>query len=445
MELIDLWQAFFVVLVFHILSGIIKLIATYKFLQRKIEYGLIKNATKVFIVIPLLREQKRFVKLFSNFENILADYPCIDVVFVTTEREYLEKKTEFLQEDTPKFVRSLVQKSINCKRYIHLHYPKYNAVVAYQLNFAVKEVINNYASGIDDLYFGFYNADSIINKEVFDYVLPRLDSQSVYQQSSLFCANFQSVGSKMNIFTACFGIYQSIWTLKHEIPRLFLGSNENYYISKITKKYYLNYCITHGLFVPAKVINSINGFPVTKQGGEDIAIGYIIRSLGYTIKPIPILENSDTPETLKSIWVQLATWFVALLGYFEFHKYVLKLTNVSKTKLAILSFQGIFDAMYWLLKGILLLGFLFISILINKLLTFIFLFGIDGFISVCMFLIVYNNQDKKIFPKFNMIQTISIFLCYPIIVIIRSFPAIQGLVWYIMIKLNFQFIRKKTE
>src|SRR6185312_13754781 len=94
-------------------------------------------------------------------------------------------------------------------------------------------------------------------------------SNKVFQQCSLFTSNFNAV-KKINYFIACFGIYQSIWTLKHEIPRLLISSNQAKLLSRLFKKTTLNYCVTHGLIISSEIFNQIGGFPVTKQGGEDI-------------------------------------------------------------------------------------------------------------------------------------------------------------------------------
>lgn len=445
-----LWQLLTFGIISYTVGGLFLLALSFYFLSSKEnKYQKPKNekVPKIYIIIPLLREQKRLDDLFDMIEPILEKHSNVKLVLVTTQRELLEN--EGLLKERLSTLEMIEAKLLNFKypEKVHsFHYPHFNKVVAEQLNYAVtllRPTIND--SDYPDSYLAFYNADSRINAELFDVIIDKLSPDKVLQQSSFFTSNIQKIFRGGNYLTACFGVYQSIWTIKHEIPRLLLASNYYNILPARFTKYFLNYCITHGLIIPIGIFDKIQGFPLTKQGGEDIAIGYTLRVHGYTIEPINNLENSDTPETFKSLWFQLANWYSAVLGYIDFHRPLLKNNPaINRKKAIVLSLQGGYDIFTWFFKGWIILAYLILGIMNEKIGLSIFILMLNLGLSLSVFFLLNNRISDSIFPRFKF-QILIVFLLYPLVVIIRSVPAILGLAWFVKTRTKKGFIRLKTE
>lgn len=406
----------------------------------------IESNQPIYIVIPLLREQNRIKNLVNVLEPILKRHENVLITLITTEREFLEKKNISNEPSTYEMVKDIIVNSKYSSRYFHFHFPGFNKVVAEQLNYGVSELKKSIGDdGYFTAFFAFYNADSKIDIELFDNIKGKLSYNKVLQQSSLFTLNIEEILNNGRYLTACFGIYQSIWTIKHEIPRLLIASNYYKFLPKAIANNLLNYCITHGLIIPGVIFDNIGGFPITKQGGEDIAIGYVLRANGYVIEPINNLENSETPIKFKSIWMQLAHWYVAVVSYLDFHNLLWKnkIGNSSK-KIILLSTQGIYDALSWLFKGWGIIGYLILGYFCEKFEVSVLILLVNMYSSLLIFFLLNSRLPKASFPKFQL-RSIIIFMVYPLTVVLRSFPAILGLVWFFRIHAGHEFIRSKTE
>src|SRR6185312_464646 len=442
--MIFLWNIIAIIILLYTLGNILLFRMSYRFLFKKRDTTRITGSVnKFYIIVPLLREQERIHSLFENLSILIKDNSNIQAVFVTTERENLEKIAKRHEYTTFQLIEKLIKNSTLSRRISHYHYPYYNKVVAEQLNYAVDSITHEIGYRSINSYFCFYNADSKISVNVFNTI--NTSSNKVFQQCSLFTSNFKAV-KKINYFIACFGIYQSIWTLKHEIPRLLISSNQAKLLSRLFKKTTLNYCVTHGLIISSEIFNQIGGFPVTKQGGEDIAIGYILRSKNIIIEPLPALENSDSPTSIKGLWVQLANWYAAILGYWDFYKLLDKNdSQYNAKKHIVLTIQGLYDTISWLLKGWFILIFVILGLIIGKMTLTIAILLINFYLSTIALFIINSRLDQRIFYQFSNFDVVMILILYPLSVVSRSFPAISGLFWFIKTRLGFNFIKLKTE
>ncbi len=175
-----------------------------------------KSSTEgIYYIIPLLNEQARVSKLIQNFKKLNQENDQSKLVLVTTEREYVKSKHG---SSTIDIINALLLKPEFKNWLIHLHYPHINNVVAKQLNFAIEEL-----KKYNPNYIAFYNADSILDKELSELIF-MTNKDSLFQQSSLFTSNLSNLVSRNQILTIAFAIYQSIWTIKTEITRFRLNN-----------------------------------------------------------------------------------------------------------------------------------------------------------------------------------------------------------------------------
>lgn len=433
------WITFSILLMLYSLWNVITTSLTYRFLFAGKLLESCTDFPRTHIIIPLLREQKKVEYLVQFLDKLMSQYNGVNVAFVTTERELLEKGKSNYQESTYSLISERIKASHFYNRYIVYNFPTFNTVVAEQLNYAIENIKKSHGP---DINFIFYNADVSFDISNFGNQLQNFQKDKVYQQSSLFTNNIRNILDHKRYFTACFGIYQSLWTIKHEIPRYILASNLFGILPKIIYKRLLNYCVTHGLHINNSILNEIDNFPVTKQGGEDIAIGYILRLNNYEILPLNNLENSESPETFKSLWKQLANWYIALLGTY------LDMGNTMKgdpDRKRLLSFQGFMDVIFWLIKGPLIILYLIYSYEIGEIRLSLALYYATATIPFLYFLLIYKKLDRTLFPLPHTYELFIILLLFPWAVIIRSFPPFTGIFWFIKIKFGAKFIRLKTE
>jgi hypothetical protein len=145
---------------------------------------------------------------------------------------------------------------------------------------------------------------------------------------------------------------------------------QSIYKNKFLKKYANAHCVGHGLFIKTSTIKRIGGFP-TENMTEDLFLGYLIKSKGLHIYPLPQLELADSPKSVKSNWNQKFVWFWGPMKYFNYLRHVFKLRH--SLKIANLSpaiffaIQGFISALAWLISGPLVLIALISPLFINNL------------------------------------------------------------------------------
>jgi hypothetical protein len=341
-------------------------------------------------IIPLLNEEKRFPSLMSQFSEILKKGEKSKLVLVTSEREYIYSKNE---NSTIALIKDYLKDSLLKDRIIHLHYPKINNVVAKQLNYAIEY----FDSTKDNEYFIFYNADSILPENIYQILRNKLDG-NIYQQSSLFTNNLNTLLNQKRFLSSAFAIYQSIWTMRTEITRLRLNNIPVRFLNKTIKLPVLTHCITHGLCIPKNEINSLKGFPDIKEGGEDVALGYLACLKGKKVNFLPTLENSDAPIHLNSYLKQMKFWFIALFFFFRYNYRGLK-NQTTLGRYYALKLQAIFAIIRNFFSGFLILGYILLGILINKFIISFSIIILGQALLFMFFTVNYESLDLKVISK----------------------------------------------
>ncbi|KKS92397.1 MAG: hypothetical protein UV68_C0046G0011 [Candidatus Collierbacteria bacterium GW2011_GWC2_43_12] len=144
---------------------------------------------------------------------------------------------------------------------------------------------------------------------------------------------------------------QSRWTFAHEIARLLRQSISS---SKFFSKYAYAHVVGHGLIIRKNVLGEVDGFP-TGTMTEDLFLGYLLRSKGYEIFPIPHLELADSPKTLRGLWDQKYVWFWGPMKNISYLKYVSKFKRElgisSVIPSIIFTLEGLLSAFAWLVSG----------------------------------------------------------------------------------------------
>jgi hypothetical protein len=137
---------------------------------------------------------------------------------------------------------------------------------------------------------------------------------------------------------------------------------------------------------------------------------------------------------------------MALLGYFEYHKF---LCNKKEIKIfirtIILTLLGIFDCFRWLFKGVIILGIAIFSITNGIFLYFMLVYLSYCWIPYVLVILIWRKQDVNMFPRAKMNDLIIMAFYYIFVPIVRSVPAFIGLFWMAKIVFRKDFYRPNTE
>lgn len=396
------------------------------------------NGPWLFLFIPALLEQKRIIPTIKYFTRYFLKGAKIKLVIVTTEKEQTLVKN--LSQTTHALVSSFLKKSPGIQeKVLLLNYPKKHGKMAHQLNFAVKAIERRLQLLPEKVYLGFYNADSRPHPKTLNGVLNLVNLNFrepllVAQQSSIFTKNFLELERNKNIFLRTFlqasAIFQTRWTLAHEIPR-FLRQSKIFGSSSFLQKYALTHCVGHGLFLRLDFLKQL-GYFSQETVTEDIFLGFLIRALGKRIEPIPLLESAESPSSIFSLMRQKYVWFWGPLDYprylWSFKKHFPKKFSQNKFRVLILSSQGIITTFAWFISSLIFI-FLFLYPLLSSipalyLLLFISLcfYNFSGFFLVCHYLPRLSQWADQRVQKLRFSETIWILLQSIPCILTHSFP-----------------------
>lgn len=269
----------------------------------------------------------------------------IKIIICTTEKE---------NEKINKTTKEVVEEYILAHQHIPVsvcHYPYNKGNMAHQLNYTIKNMLEHGLLHEHD-YISIYNADSRPHTETYHWVLSQLNTYNnkyVFQQSAVFLRNYDKLN---DYFAKVVALYQSCWTLTHEIPRLRRQANSKNILSKWSNVH----CVGHGLFIRVDILNKMGLFPVDTLT-EDTYLGYKLRCSGITIYPVPFIEVGDSPLSFRSAMRQKFVWFWGPMLYpYYLFKYFQEEKNIYlRLKSVIFACQGTLNAIRWLIAGPLIL------------------------------------------------------------------------------------------
>ena len=399
----------------------------------------------LFLVIPLLREQPILDDLFSQLVSYLQIDDCLKIVFVTTEREVIESRQSLVT--TADLLRQLMaREQVPVHRIVHLHYPLFNRTVSEQLNYATDYIYQHAGVPIQQCYIAVYNADSLIGEDAISSMLALArQGMPVVQQSSLFLSNIPTLLAHNKLYLAAHGLYQSCWTLRHEIPRYLIAARRFPWIPRFVSQTVVCHCVSHGLLIRLDVLTKTGCFPSVALGGEDLALGFVLRVIGYEIYPLRVLENAQTPGTFRILIHQLAGWFIATIGYFQYRHLISRTVSHSlRFRIAAQSLQGIWVSAKWLFRAPLLALYFYYGlrsghILMSAVLYNAYLFGAAVFV-----LMLWKRLPESRFPRAGpkMILSLPFLMVCPFV---EGCAALLGLWWLAKALIHGSFIKSKTE
>ncbi len=369
------------------------------------ESKLSKNSkTKFYILIPVLREQKRIIATLEYFVKHFRR-ENIKIIVITTQKEFSKK---FNGESTQKLVESFI-KNNKYSGYIKvINYPDAKGKMAHQLNYAIDKIK-------EDSYIAIYNADSRPHFNTFDYVSRSVqkNESEIFQQPAVFTKNYND----LNPFLKISAILQSRWTFAHEIARLLRQSISN---NVFFRKYAYAHVVGHGLIIKKSVLESVGKFP-TGTMTEDLFLGFLLRSKRYRIFAIPFLEYADSPETVRGSWNQKYIWFWGPMKNISYLQYVAKnkkqLGIESLISPLLFTLEGLLSALAWLISGPLVLMLLASPLITTDLILITISYLVIFIYGPLQYLIFFWNYNNK-----NYLEMVYILLLSVPVIIFNSIP-----------------------
>jgi hypothetical protein len=333
-----------------------------KLKQKNLNNGFQGKIT-LFILIPVLREQKIVEDTILKFCKIEHPNFVIKITMLTSAREQggVGSRDEMTTEDV--IVRSLNsgRLSVFKDRVLVFQDPLLNGNMATQLNYAINE-IGKIAT--PNTFYLVYNADSIISETTFDRLSELLgrhaDKEFAFQQP---CAFVKDMHPSANRFTNAMSLYQSWYCLGHEsrLLRNYDCRSEKWWGKKNGK---LGVVVGHGSGMTLNINCSNGGYP-SDLLTEDLTFGFILSTKNIPILSLPALEIADVPTRFSVFIKQKSVWFWNFLGYSSCYR-KMRRQGCPRLKLLSLLMQGVGAGAYWFFDTFFILTPFFLSIILKS-------------------------------------------------------------------------------
>lgn len=311
--------------------------------QKKYRQAIIPKRM-IFVLIPVLREQKIVIDTILNFCKL--EHPAFDVkiTMLTSERERADlgsgnrittEEVIFQSMDTGKL--SAFKDKIIVFRDLST-----NGNMATQLNSAISKIADIAPT---NSFYLVYNADSIISENTFNEFAELLrrhnGKEFAFQQP---CAFVRDMNPSSNQFTNAMSLYQSWYCLGHEsrLIRNYDSRSERWWGKRNGK---LGVVVGHGSGMTIGINLSNGGYP-SDLLTEDLTFGFTLSTRNIPILSLRAIEIADVPSRFSVFIKQKSVWFWNFLGYGSCYKKMAR-QGYSKLKILSLLIQGIGAGAYW--------------------------------------------------------------------------------------------------
>jgi cellulose synthase/poly-beta-1,6-N-acetylglucosamine synthase-like glycosyltransferase len=220
----------------------------------------------------------------------------------------------------------------DAKRLAHLVMPGPGRK-AEQLNWALRpealaQILEAAAAEPSRVFVGVFDADSVPDPDTLRWIAgEELAGRRAlaYQGVTLSLANWRALGIRGRICA----IQQSSIFTRVSLARLVSEVRRIRLIDRVTARIpgragewartalelgfrRSQICLGHHQFVRLDVLQALGGFP-TGGATEDSTLGYMLGARGILIRPMPMIELTDLPETKEKIIRQNARWYQGVL------------------------------------------------------------------------------------------------------------------------------------
>ncbi|MGH7314525.1 MAG: glycosyltransferase [Candidatus Rokuibacteriota bacterium] len=181
-------------------------------------------------------------------------------------------------------------------------------------------------------YVGVSDADSIPDPNIYRWIAADViaaGGSAAYQGVTLSLANFAELDHRARVCAmqqSSIFIRASIARLINERRRVALFAalaRRAPRLARLLRPLFelccrrSQICLGHNQFVRLDLLQALGGFP-TSGATEDSTLGYALGARGILVRPLPLLELTDLPETTEKMVRQNARWYQGVLDDVSF-------------------------------------------------------------------------------------------------------------------------------
>lgn len=336
---------------------------------RKNESHTLNNGKRLFLILPVFKEVELIEDTIKYVYGCISELDEVYLYVVGTARE----RNESLENPTLKLAKSVSDKFEKVKV---IEDKRSTGWMAQQVNFAVETILKE-GNDTSKSWMFLINIDSRFSKQGLNLVIKNIKNDvPIMLQNAVFLSNF----GKINWLQKGFALWQSRWTLTHEIKRLVINNINSFYLMHVVGH---GLCILLDKFIEYKMLPE-------DTPTEDLHFGYYLAAGGEHAKPLWVLESADSPVSLKETLRQKYTWSFGPMLYPRYFwsfrkKFPLKWKDY-KIRAFALMVQGLISYLNWATVSWLLIFYIFQSFYSDSALAmaFILLYLFEYF-QCCVF------------------------------------------------------------
>ncbi len=342
-------------------------------------------------IIRVYQEEALMKETIDYWKNVIGESQNIQLIISGTERE---RNSELLNPT----LEIAKKHCFGDSRFRVIETPSTNSSPhAIQTNFAAKSINLN----PKNTWVYFLDIDSRLCHKSYNDLISSVNSgKRIIQLHSLFLSNFSSVsfGAKS------IAIYQSRWTMSHEMKRIFL-----YNLTKLQ----VAHTVGHGLCINLEEFRELGMIP-ENTFADDLSFGFNIIARNKKIYSIyTSFELGDNPVNLKDCIRQKEMWSIGAREYIKYpinfkKRFPVDFRN-DALRILWLGISGFFGYLVWLISTPLFLLLLVIAFQGNHLaLVVLFIYYLD-YLSAVIFFSSKKMIDKNfvfVSPIINLIKLV---------------------------------------
>lgn len=255
-----------------------------------------ETSRDIILVLPVLHEADRIDGTIKFLSTIMLESRVLECIVVGTELECEQAGSNPTLDAARRSIGAI-------DRFIVMEAPKSDLGKARQINFAACDAAARHAGRA--LWLLTIDIDTRFPLDAVRSVEPASAMCApAVQMHSVFLSGFETLPP----IQKAHALYQSRWTVSHEIPNNFIASRTGFYVSHI---------VGHGAFIKLDLFIEMGGLPSSTHT-EDLQFGYYLIASGLWIRSLRLLGMSETPDTFGEALRQQKSWAFGPLHYSKY-------------------------------------------------------------------------------------------------------------------------------
>ncbi|HEX8672895.1 MAG TPA: glycosyltransferase, partial [Longimicrobium sp.] len=252
---------------------------------------------QITILLPVLQEAAIIERAVRYIEVCREGLGQVELYIIGTARERDESGTNPTLEHAEASARQLGRVHI-------IEAPRTDGWMVHQLNYAFSHLIATSRHPRKEWIF-LINVDSQFSREGLEEMIGYINQGvPVLHQCAVFLSNFAALRAPLKAFA----LWQSRWTLAHELKRFALNRKCSYALMHV---------VGHGLCINLDTVSRYNGFP-EETLTEDLHFGFYLAAAGEKVVSLRTIEMADHPTTLTDVFRQKYVWSFGPMLYIRY-------------------------------------------------------------------------------------------------------------------------------